>query len=80
MTQDELWLSKYHQVLAFIESNHRNPSKHNPEERGLYYNWLHHNKKLLHSGKLKENRVEMFEKLLDVGDRYKRVNQWIYPI
>jgi hypothetical protein len=77
MTQDELWLSKYHQLLVFIESNHRNPSKHNPEKRGLYYNRLHHNKKLLRSGKMKENRVEMFEKLLALMERYKRVNRFV---
>ncbi len=38
MTQDEQWLHKYHEVIAFIETNHRNPSKYDPQERGLYYN------------------------------------------
>ncbi len=76
MTQDELWLSKYHEVLTFIESNHRNPSKHNPEERYKYCNWIKHNKKLLNTGALKEERVEMFEKLLEIGEKYKRVNQY----
>ncbi len=30
MTQDELWLKKYQEVKAFIETNRRNPSRHNP--------------------------------------------------
>ena len=35
MTQDERWLEKYNEVLVFIETNKRNPSKHDDEERGL---------------------------------------------
>lgn len=46
MTQDEKWLLKYNEVVAFIENNKRNPSKHDDEERGLYLNWIKHNKKL----------------------------------
>ena len=41
MTQDELWLKKYQEVKASIETNHRNPSRHNPEERYKYCNWLY---------------------------------------
>ena len=40
MTQEELWLKKYQEVKAFIETNHRNPSRHNPEERFKYCNWV----------------------------------------
>lgn len=32
MTQDERWLAKYNEVLDFIETNHRNPSKHRIEK------------------------------------------------
>ena len=76
MTQDELWLSKYHEVMAFLEANHRNPSKYDPQERGLYCNWIKHNKKLLKAGKMKEERVEMFEKLVVKCKEYKRKNQY----
>ena len=76
MTQDELWLSKYHEVMAFLEANHRNPSKYDPQERGLYCNWIKHNKKLLNAGKMKEERVEMFEKLVVKCKEYKRKNQY----
>ena len=54
MTQDERWLAKYNEVKSFIEINHRNPSKHDAEERGKYLNWLKHNKKLMNAGELKE--------------------------
>ena len=33
-------MKKYQKKIMFIETNHRNPSRHNPKERGLYLNWL----------------------------------------
>ena len=77
MTQDELWLKKYQETITFIETNKRNPSKHKPEKRYKYCNWIKHNKKLLHSGKLKKDRVERFEKLVDKMEERKRVNQYV---
>lgn len=76
MTQDEKWLAKFNEVKAFIETNHRNPSKHDAEERGLYLNWLKHNKKLLNSGELKQERVELFERLLSLCEQYRHINQY----
>lgn len=76
MTQDELWLTKYQEVLSFIETHHRNPSRYDPEERGKYCNWIKHNKKLLNAGEMKEERVALFNQLLDIGDKYKHVNQY----
>ena len=76
MTQDERWLSKYNEVKTFIETNHRNPSKHDATERGLYCNWIRHNRKLLKAGTLKPERCELFEKLLDLCEKYKHINQY----
>ena len=76
MTQDETWLLKYNEVVDFIKSNHRNPSKHDPEERGRYLNWVKHNRKLYASGLLKEDRIEAFKKLIDLSEQYKRKNQY----
>lgn len=76
MTQDEAWNKKYQEIVAFIESEHRNPSKYYPEERGKYCNWLKHNKKLLHAGQLNPKRVELFEKLLELSEKYKHKNQY----
>ena len=39
-------------------------------------NFIKHNRKLMNAGEMKESRVEMFEKLLKMGEKYKRVNQW----
>ena len=77
MTQDEKWMAKYNEVKTFIEANKRNPSKYDDTERGLYCNWIRHNRKLLKSGQLKEDRVEKFNELLSMMEEYKRVNQWV---
>ena len=58
MTQDELWLKKYQEEKDFIETNHPNPSRHNPEELFKYCNWLKHNKKLLHAAFGKSIRID----------------------
>lgn len=45
MTQDEKWLTKYNEVITLIETNKRNPSKHDDEERGQYLNWINRGNK-----------------------------------
>jgi len=77
MTQDELWKSKWQEVMTFIESNKRNPSKHSDEERGRYLNWLKHNRKLYAAGEMKEERVEAFKKLVELSEKYRRKNQYV---
>ena len=76
MTQEEIWNSRWQAVKDFIVANKRNPSKHDPEERGLYLNWLKHNKKLYNSGEMKQERKAKFEKLLNLCDQYRRKNQY----
>ena len=76
MTQDERWMAKYNEVLTFIETNHRNPSKHDEEERGKYLNWIKANRKALNAGKMKAERVEKFRKLLEMTEQYRRKNQY----
>lgn len=76
MNQDLKWNSKWKEVMDFIETNHRNPSKHSDEERGRYLNWLKHNRKLYASGQLKEDRVEAFKKLVELSEQYRRKNQY----
>lgn len=38
MTQDERWQENYKEVIDFIETNHRNPSKHRIEEHDYLNN------------------------------------------
>ena len=75
MTQDELWLAKWQEVIDFMETYHRNPSKHRIEEH-LVLNWIKHNRKLMNAGEMKEERVKLFRELLNIGERYRRKNQY----
>ena len=75
MTQDEKWILRYDEVAEFIESNHRNPSRHRIEEHD-YLNWLKANRKALNAGKMKADRVEKFRKLLEMTEQNRRKNQY----
>ena len=76
MTQEERWYERYEEVVSFIEANHRNPSKHRIEEHDML-NWVKANRKVMNAGKMKADRVEMFEKLLALMEENKRVNQYV---
>lgn len=75
MTQEERWVARYNEVKSFIEENHRNPSKYNPEER-LMIHFLKRNRKLLNADALSEDRREIFFALLELCEKYRRVNQY----
>ena len=44
MDQETRWLTKYNEVVEFIQTNHRNPSRHRKEEHDIL-NWLKANRK-----------------------------------
>jgi predicted DNA-binding protein (UPF0278 family) len=75
MTQDERWTIRYNEVMEFISTNHRNPSKYNLEERNMY-NYIKHTRKQLNQGLLKAERIPLFEKLLELMELHKRKNQY----
>ena len=73
MTQEERWLKRYEEVKDFIETNKRNPSKYNPDEK-LMVHFLKRGRKLMNAGEIPEDRVEKFKKLMELTERYKRKN------
>ena len=75
MTQDERWLKNYHEVMEYMESHKRNLSKYDLEIRHLY-TWVKHNRKVMNQGGMKQERVDLFNELLDLADEYRRVNQY----
>ena len=75
MTQEEKWQKRYDEVMGFMDSHHRNPSKHRIEEH-LMLNWMKHQRKLMNRGEMKPERVGSLNALLMRAERYKRVNQW----
>lgn len=76
MTQDGRWITRYNEVKAFIETNHRNPSKYYPEEK-LMVHFLKRGRKLMNSGEMPENRLMMFRELLALTEQYKHKNQYV---
>jgi hypothetical protein len=74
MTQDERWQRQYEQMMAFMEENHRRPSKHRLEEHDML-NWFKATKKQIAKSKCPPERLEKFARLMEVADKYRRVNQ-----
>jgi len=52
MTQNSHRLAKYNEVLDFIATNHRNPTRHRLEDHNML-NWLKANRKLMNAGELR---------------------------
>lgn len=75
MTQEERWMTRYNEVVSFIETNHRNPSKYVAEER-LMVHFLKRGRKMLNAGELAEPRFSQFLELLELCEKYKRKNQF----
>jgi len=75
MTQDERWMAKYDEVVEFVGSNHRNPSRHRIEEHDML-NWLKANRKQINARIMKPERVVRFKELQEMIEQYKRKNQY----
>lgn len=75
MTQEEKWNLRFQEVKDFIETNHRNPSRHFVENRNLL-SWIKQQRKLMNAGTLKPERIEPFKRLLLLIEDSKRVNQY----
>lgn len=73
MTQDERWMAKYNDVVEFIGTNHRNPSRHRIEEHDII-NWLKATRKKMNAGGLKVERLIKSLELLERAEQYKRIN------
>lgn len=75
MTQDEKWNARYNEVRDYIETNHRNPSRHFVENRNLL-SWIKQQRKLMNAGTLNPERLEPFKRLLELIEENKRINQY----
>ena len=65
----------YNEVRTFIETNKRNPSKYRDEEK-LMVHFLKRGRKQINAEELKEPRLGLFKKLLELSETYKRKNQY----
>lgn len=77
MTQDEQWNLHYQEIMDFMAEYKRRPSKHRVEEHQML-NWIKYCKKLIAQGKLSEERVEKFNVLMALADKFQRKNQYEY--
>ena len=75
MTQDEKWQIQYEQMMRFMETNRRRPSKHRLEEHDML-NWFKSTKKRIAKGDYPQDRLEKFAILMEVADKYRRKNQY----
>ena len=75
MTQDERWQQQYEQMMAFMNENHRRPSKHRLEEHDML-NWYKATKKRIAKSELSEDRLEKFKTLQEIAEKYRRLNQY----
>lgn len=75
MDQETRWFKRYNEVMEFIETYHRNPSKHRIEEHDML-NWVKANRKKMNAGEMKEDRVESFQMLMELCESYRHINQW----
>ena len=68
MTQDERWQRQYEEMMTFMETNHRRPSKHRLEEHDML-NWFKNTKKQIAKGDYPQDRLEKFAILMKVADK-----------
>lgn len=59
---EEKWLSHYKALRCYLKANHQLPDKKKVENRGLL-NWWKYNKRLLKTGRLTEERLELLRQL-----------------
>ena len=75
MTQEERWQQQYEQMMSFMETNQRRPSKYRLEEHDML-NWFKATNKRIAKGELSEERLKKFNILLEVAEKYRRLNQY----
>lgn len=59
-----------------MEKEHHKLSRYYPKEK-LMFHFIHPNRKFYDVGTMKEERKVLFERLLALCEKYKRVNQYV---
>ncbi len=75
MTQDERWIKQNAGVMESLAESNRNTSRHHLEEHDMRKG-VKQQRKMKNKGESKAERAEMLEKLLDLWEEYRRVNQY----
>lgn len=75
MKQDETWQRHYDEIMDFMTTHHRCPSRHRLEDHRML-NWIKYNRKQASKGLLPADRSERFNTLLETARQYHRLNQY----
>lgn len=75
MDQETRWLTRYDEVVAFIQANKGNSSKHRIEEHDML-NRVKANRNRMNAGEMREERLARFKELLSLTEQFRRKNQY----
>lgn len=70
--QDALWNEKWQAYMDFMAVNKRRPSRYKDEDLVLF-DWYKHSKKLLNQGKMRADRIEKFNQLIDYAKGMRQI-------
>lgn len=76
--RDITWTNKWQAIIDFMTTNHRNPSKHRPEEHFML-DWIKFNRKALRHGTMNDYRKERMLQLEELRAHLIRPNQYVRP-
>lgn len=74
---DAKWSHQYEEIMAYLLTNRRRPSKYREENRRMLY-WIKYNRRVLASGKMPADRAERFRRLLTTAEDFRLLNQYAY--
>lgn len=77
---ERAWNSNWQEIMDYMNRYKRRPSKYHLEDRKMF-NWIKYNKKMKAKGCLSADREEKFVRLLELAEKYRRINQnaYMYP-
>ena len=70
-------MKHWDECFNFIMKHRRLPSKYRLEERDMV-NWLKYNRKRMNGNKMQSAYAERYDKLLQLCEKYRRINQHAY--
>ncbi|MBP3758089.1 MAG: hypothetical protein J6I61_12535 [Prevotella sp.] len=77
MNNNERWESMYLQIVGYLYTYKRRPSKYYNEDLRMV-NWMKYNRKLELRGELSPERLKKFNVLTALCEKYQRINQNAY--
>ena len=77
LTRDEIWQVNYEQIVNYVNTFKRRPSKHRIEDHRML-NWIKYNKKVMANGDMPPEKTHLFCQLLETLEKYQKLNQYAY--